>query len=136
MEGRAFHKLDNINNLIILYYVLFDKLFGFKLFSERRNTVNHLVESFSVGLAEGISGAMEVLDRQVAGLGDIIIHSITDTHYTAEQNGSYGTAPGPRLVRVVVYSMEREIPEPEPPAEPHKPEVYDNLAAGYEPGNL
>lgn len=60
------------------------------------------VKSFVVGMAKGIDGAMEHLDKDVAELGDIHIHSVTDKYYSDEQ-GMFDVCPGPRMVRVVIY---------------------------------
>ncbi len=59
------------------------------------------VRSFTVGLAgaEGITSSFECLDERVAKLGNITIHSCTDTYYTEEQS----CFNGPTVVRVVVY---------------------------------
>lgn len=67
------------------------------------------MKSFVAGLYGGIDGAVEVLDSEVRKtLGDdVIIHSVTDTHFTEAQNYP-GTPSGPRLVRVVVYSFKKK----------------------------
>lgn len=58
------------------------------------------VKSFSVGMLKGLDVAIERLDEQVRDLGEIKIHSVTDTLYPKELTG----APcGMTLVRVVVY---------------------------------
>ena len=63
------------------------------------------VKSFVVGVAEGVDPSMERLDMMVADLGDVVIHSLVDTVYSAEVNSS-GKPPDERIVRVVIYTPE------------------------------
>lgn len=61
------------------------------------------VKSFSVGMVNGVDGCLETLDKMVAELGQIEIHSLVDTTYPEEMSLD-GPCPGPRVARVVVYS--------------------------------
>lgn len=61
------------------------------------------VESFIVGVANGIEPAFKFLDQCVADLGDVMIHSVTDTSYPKELN-RFGCPPDDCIVRVVVYT--------------------------------
>jgi hypothetical protein len=64
------------------------------------------VASFVVGLVNGFKPAYRKLDEDVLRLGDIRIHSLTDTAYLGKDavciSGPEET-PVPKLVRVVVY---------------------------------
>jgi hypothetical protein len=65
------------------------------------------VKSFSVGLANGMSEALNYLDKQVQELGKVNSISVTDTLYSGEIEKFFtgkNECPGPHLVRVVVYS--------------------------------
>ncbi len=65
------------------------------------------IKSFSAGLARGIAGAMEILDRMVAEqLGSTVtIHSVKDTYYDEDQTKFETATPCSGLMtRVVVYS--------------------------------
>lgn len=63
------------------------------------------VKTFCVGLAnEGTDGAFEILDRMVSDLGEITIHSVTDTPYEDRLLSRGKDFLDPRIVRVVVYT--------------------------------
>ena len=64
--------------------------------------MKHLVKSFAVGIMNGLDSSMGKLDNLVAELGDITIHSLTDTYYSYNQEHCPDN--GPSIVRVVVYS--------------------------------
>ncbi len=61
------------------------------------------VKSFVVGVVEGVDRSMKRLDEQVEQLGDVTIHSVTDTVYSAVLNRA-GRPPDELIVRVVVYT--------------------------------
>ena len=61
------------------------------------------VKSFEVGLVNGVGFSMKKLDQCVNELGDINIHSVTDTICPDHVN-TLGEAPGARIIRVIVYT--------------------------------
>ena len=65
--------------------------------------MNHVVASFARGLASGYTQAFKDLDKEVRQLGNITIHSLTDSLYSPSPT-PIGTT-GPALVRVVIYSL-------------------------------
>ena len=66
------------------------------------------VNSFVVGFAEEVVGAMKHLDEQVAKLGNVKIHSVTDTIYGAELATNSAKICGPCIVRVVIYEVRKK----------------------------
>ena len=63
------------------------------------------VKSFAVGLAEGYSHALELLDKSVAGLNATEIQSVTDTLYPSDTTWHKVAPPSHsvHIARVVVY---------------------------------
>jgi len=65
------------------------------------------VKTFYSGLANGFTKAFELLDANVASLGDITIHSLTDTYYPEEADQNRCA----HIVRVLVYSQALSAPK-------------------------
>ena len=63
------------------------------------------VKTFVVGLVDGVVPSLTRLDECVAELGNVVIHSLVDTVYSADSN-SLGRPPGERIARVIVYTPE------------------------------
>lgn len=62
------------------------------------------VKSFVVGVANGIELSLQRLDELTEVLRASVIHQVTDTYYSGEQEGNYAKdGPGPRIVRVIIY---------------------------------
>ena len=65
------------------------------------------VKSFKVGVANGLTESLEYLDDQVNGLGNITNHSLADKYINDGEGHQFdlGCCPGPKIVRVVVYTI-------------------------------
>jgi len=62
------------------------------------------VKSIVAGVANGISGAIEVLDKGVKELGDKKIYSCVDTAYTDPELFEHDKGGRcPKIVRVIIY---------------------------------
>jgi len=73
--------------------------------SNQKEVIEMKVRSFVAGTANGITDSMRWLDKSVSDLGPLKIHSVTDTFLEDKELkfSSGGPAPGPRIVRVVVF---------------------------------